>query len=443
MYEQQFNPYAANLAVVKGYFNRGKVLTRGVLQIISVALSILTSILMVVFAKDFFSDIYRLSSLVTNGNIDLDSSYFSQATDIAASSMAGTLIPTLFSAVIPVLIGAAFIVICTGSRKENGSPKAGVTILYVLSMIGMILMCIATGFVAIVGIFAIIMLNAVPGSVDNYYFNVNGQPVPLDYQAFTIAFTVLLIFILLIIVYALLYSIHQFRFYASVRKSITTVELQNKGAKAFGVMSVINAIFTGFSLLYAFFVIAAIASLGFSSPVIILFVFSLLASVLQFVMLILDASIALGYNKYIENMKYGYNGTPYDGITEGNYAPAAPVATPYAAPRQPQGDFGAQQNPYAPQPPYGAPASYGEPTPYPSPAAPVSEQPVDSYADTREPIAEPEPESVPETEPLAQPEPIAQPEPQQPTPVLSYCTSCGKPVTPGAVYCTNCGHRIN
>ena len=39
MYEQQFNPFGGNLAIVKGYFRSGKILTLGIFYVISIVLS--------------------------------------------------------------------------------------------------------------------------------------------------------------------------------------------------------------------------------------------------------------------------------------------------------------------------------------------------------------------------------------------------------------------
>ncbi len=426
MYEQQFNPYAANVAVVKEYFKRGKVLAMGILYLISAVLTVG----MAIFALNGFSDL--INQYMRSSGVN----FYVYSGASAALSAILTVITLCVGLIITVLTAVGFILMYTGSRKENGSPKAGVTILFVLSIISMaamILMCVGILLIVLLmSLFAGIAGMSGAVNTSDLTFTLNGMQYEIDPTAFTVIMVIAGVILALVLVYLLLYTIHRLRYYSSVRKSLTTVELQNKGAKAFGVMSVINAVFAGLSLTTPLFML--LGAVAESNPALLVVSgILLLSSVLKFIVYILDASIALGYKKHIDNMKYGYNGTPYEGISEGNYA-----AAPYAAPYQ-QNPYATRQNTYPSQPNPYAPQqnSYQEPAPYAAPVtppAPKAPTPAKDYTDLYS--------SAPaeETEPEAAPAPVSEPVQQPAAP--AFCTNCGASVTPDSTFCTNCGHRL-
>jgi hypothetical protein len=130
--------------------------------------------------------------------------------------------------------------------------------------------------------------------------------------------------------------------------------------------------------------------LNLNSAGVIYMILSSLSSIVAFVQLIFEAKVAFGYKKYIDNVKYGYN-----GYTAGPYSP-------YTAP---QG-----------QAPYAAPV-YSEPAQNAAPYEPaIPEAPANPYADPY----------------------TAAPQ----TPAAFVCPSCGSPVEPEALYCGNCGNKL-
>lgn len=462
MYEQPYNPYATNLAVVKEYFQKPKVLAMGILQILSILVMVIMAIVSSTAASQAISLMPEGDRFISFGG----GSFISAATIISVALSA-----------IPILVTAlGYILLYTGSRSENGRPTAGATTLFVMAIITL---CF-TGL-GVLGLLSTFLLGS---SVISIAQSFGGSYSYYGGSAGVISgiYIALMIFVALIMLYEVLYCVHKVRFFNSVRKSATSVELSCKGATGLGVMSVINAVLIGLVLLiYTFAFFAAMAASQYSyelqqfgSGVIVVFGIALGAVLIGFISAILEASIALGYKRHILAYTSTYN-TPY-GAAPGNGYAAAPYV-PYQQPVQPS----YQQPPYQPenrfapqnqapqfepqqpvdmdQNPYGD--SFG-PTEIPTaPAAPFV--PAESFDDltSPEPLAEApvsdEPAPAPaeqapswndliaQPEPVAEPEPIAQPvaEPVQETPAApAFCTNCGSPVQPDAMFCSNCGHKL-
>ena len=354
MYDQQFNPYGGNLAIVKGYFKSGKVLALGIFYLISVVLSF-------VFASSvsYSAIIYQMIDLLSRQGVNVPYQVMDQ---IAASTSSSAIISAVFSSIFPILTAIAFIIIFVKSRNasEASSPITGVNILYVLSMISLVFTIIGVVLFALayIGIFVI-------GVVAS---NRNNS----EYSGLIIAGMVFLGLIL--IVYAVLtiiYCVSCKNFYRSVKRSITTPELESKGAVPYGVFNIIFAVFTFISMSSSFIVFPGVGGVLFA------------AGLVNLLINIFIAIIALGYNKYITGIKQGINTAPY-GAAPYQAAPGTPYNTPdYTAPQP--------QNP-----------------PYADPATPTEQQP---YT-------------------------------EQPHPQAMYCPNCGAKTDPGAPFCSNCGTKL-
>ena len=171
-------------------------------------------------------------------------------------------------------------------------------------------------------------------------------------------------------------------FYRSVKYSLTTVRLQSKGAVAYGVFCIIGAVMYGFSLIGD---IILLIRGGFSADSLI----TVLSVLLLFVMLIFNASLALGYNRHIKRHTLGYSNIPYGAAPNAAYPSDA--QPPYTVPRQDYGDN------------------------YQSYNAPMQQNPYN--------------ESVPKTESPSQESKPA------------YCPNCGAS-TDGSAFCSNCGYKL-
>lgn len=336
MYEQPFNPYAANLAVIKGYFKQTKVLIIGILYIVSAIISIITSVITVSRTGQYINDAF---SIFKSFGLDpgVNENEIRQIVDaVSASSVTSTLPSIIVSAGIILLTAAAFIIMYVKSRSDapESGPKAGVTILYVLAVISLVFTIIGlVGTILLVILF--MYLAGTISSIGSDSIDIgNGYQLNIDGAAISVIVIVLGIFLLLVMIYSLIVAVSQKRYYGSIKASLNTVELQNKGAKAYGVLCIINAVFVGLSVFSSVYALMSFTSAGLTS-LIPTGILSIVSTVVSFLILIFNAMIALGYKKYIDEMKYGYNGAPYGG--QGGYTPAPAynnVQAPYAAPRQ-------------------------------------------------------------------------------------------------------------
>ena len=312
MYEQQFNPYAANVDIVKGYFRSGKVLALGILYLISLGLSVATTLMQPVSVT-----LDRFIGLFDQLGIDSSelSSYYSSA---VTESSASTVLSILFSSIITVLTAVAFIIIFAKSRSNDpeSTPSGGIGILRVFSVIAFVLSIIVVVLIVIAFVIFIIAISSV-----NEYFDGDVQKATV-FQVIAGLIVSLFIFLLLS------FTGSQKNFYRSAKWSLTSVDLETTGSVAYGVYNIIFAIFMGISMIGS----AITMITGFS----LFNLLSFLTVLVAFIILILTASLALGYNRYIKRQKYGYNDTPYGG------APNGPQDDNYRMPYggSPQGGYG-------------------------------------------------------------------------------------------------------
>jgi len=431
MYEQPYNPYENNLSIVKNYFKSNSVLILAILRaaaiIISIVLSIIVAMQLPAFIRSIEASILSfMSNTGAPGElISSTSELFYQAdgiiNSVVGSISTSSIISTITSQIVPGLIAIATFIIYFKSRNESplSSPKAGVTILYVLSVIFLvitIIACVAVGLVIVCLFWLYFQLGGRRSSIiltPDQFGSVNLTLEPELLLIFTIIITVIA---LIGMVIALLVATTRKRYFKSIKDSITGVELKNRGAKGYGIFCIIGAIFSGMSLLStpSSFVFLK----GMPSMLVTVIIFSTVIQLISFVGLIFEAKIALGYKTHIDNMKYGYNGaTPV--------SPAAPY-TPYVPTAAPVTDnYSADQNPYTSAPVYEQPqsndsyrsefAGYDRVPTYeePAPAVPV-------------PVEEPAPEVTAPAE----------------EPAVSVCPACGEPTEPGAPFCGNCGNKL-
>ena len=359
MYEQRFNPFAANVEIVKGYFKKGKVLIIGILYIIIAALIVLMSLLSPV--SDFNQNAQLLDRLGIQG---------SDASSLLAAASVSGVVTAVFTAILLLLTALAFILLFAKSHSAdpNSSPVAGATILYVLAVISFVSTIILTIFAAFG--YALMIVFGVS------FINSLGSTIPGEATVLLVIGGVILAIFLFLIIFM---RVCCKNYYRSVKNSLTTVELQNKGAAAWGVFSIIIAVFLGILTLAAAFGILT------SAPTITT-ILSLVIIGLTFIIQILDASIALGYSRYIKRYKTGYNNTPYSGTSNNGYAPVS------------NGSYATDRPPYQ--------QSYGSERP----DVPYH----DNFADQNAPVME------------------------RP----AHCPNCGAPVDPSLPFCGNCGTKL-
>ena len=328
MYEQPFNPYAANLAAVKNCLSRPKVLVLGILYIVSAVLGVIYTLLINantnLIAQTVFSYLESYGISMGSANDAIGS--------LNSNISASTIMSAAVSAIITLLFAAGFILMYVKSRNlsPESSPKSGVTILYVFAVISLVLTILGViGAVIVVLLFSYLFIAQTSGSGSSESVV---QSLETTYGVTSGAITAVLIIlgviVLLAIAYALFIAINRVRFYGSVRNSMQSIELENKGASPYGAACVINAIFTAFSITGMFTIFSVLTSSHVYTPIVTIFVISLLNTVLSAVMLIVEAAIAFSYKKHIDNIKFGYSdagdqgfhpGIPYDARANGGY----------------------------------------------------------------------------------------------------------------------------
>lgn len=301
MYEQQFNPYGTNLAIIKGYFKSGKVLTLGIFYIISVVFSIILG-----------------SSIPYSALIDQTLEYMSQSgvnvpidvrNTLIASVSASTIGTIIMSSIFPILTAIAFVIMFTKSRNtaEDSSPIAGITIMHVLSVISFVFTIIG---VIIVGILYIALFIIAMAAANN-------TSVPRSAGSGAV-----IVMVVLGILYAafafisIFYAASRKNFYRSAKRSINTPELESKGAVAYGVFNILLAIVSFINMIIYMVLLSQLAGIVFCSYAITMLI------------QIFTAIIALGYNKYINRQKNGINTAPYGAAPDN----AGPTPPPYNAP---------------------------------------------------------------------------------------------------------------
>ncbi len=358
MYEQRFNPFAANIEIVKGYFKKSKVLVIGILYLIIAAIGIISALLGPASGQ---AEVMQLLD-----RLGINSSDASVA--IAASSVTNV-ISAVFTAIIFTLTAVAFIILFAKSRSANpnSSPVAGATILYVLAIITFVCSIILAVLTVIAYALSVVFGISL--------FSRDSETTSQATVLFVIGGVILAIFLFLLIFVCACRK----NYYRSVRHSLTSVELQNKGATAWGVFNIIFAVFFGIST-----ILTLVET--FRNPVSLRSVLSAVMMAATFVTRILDASIALGYSRYIKRHITGYNNTPYNGAQNNGYAPV---------PNQPYANN---------RPPYHQPYRNDQP-------------------------------NVPYNDNFTQQNAPAQ---QRPT----VCPNCGAPVDPSLPFCGNCGTKL-
>ncbi len=403
MYEQPYNPFRNNIAIVKEYFKSPAVLILAIANIVSIIFSFISSFISADYMKDVMQQlsVYVDRNLVLqNANGDFGNEIVKGIRDVLASPDATM---TFSLPVFPILTVIGLLLLFAKCRNGNpdSSPSGGVTILNVVAVFGVIGAVMAVIGMMII-VVALYVLYAVFQSNPSRTFSIRlgAERLRID-SVFLLILAIALTVIVVISSFFILFgAINRKRYIGSIKNSISSVELSNKGAKAYGVYCIIMAVFTGFSI------ISTVSSL-FGNPaeevyrriglhitkdMTIIYVFSLISNIIAIVITILQAKIALGYAKYIDEKKNGYGVLPEEGA-------------PAFAPANVGVGVHTQQNPYT---------YLAQPKPE-APAAPAArdETFVNPYLDKEDK------------------------ETAQPT-----CPNCGAPVDGKAPFCGQCGTKL-
>ncbi len=321
-----FNPFLQNINIVKSYFRKPTVLTQGVLYIISAILSIATVVLMMPIMNNYIDTVFSLPQFTADMSAQ-ETEFISSFMDIYMNS--AMFFSLISSVVVTALVATAYFLIHFKSKSDNlmSTPKAGVTILYVLAIVQLIPIIIVTALIALLIIMMFILAFA-PSMVNE----TESFPFVIIAVIYTIVFGGMCAVLLL-------YYINQVRYYKSIRTSLTSVSLTYKGAGIFGVLSMIYGIYTilssfsGFGVIPMFNMIAELEpELTFMTeliePFAPAFIISAVASLLMGTIYIINAVIALGYKNHIKNYTYNYNEFSSSAVNQPPFAYDVPQQTP-------------------------------------------------------------------------------------------------------------------
>lgn len=434
MYPNQYaepttqNPYARNLQNLKEFLRRPVVLVLTVLstlQLLFTLISSLTGAFSVNLAS-YFDDIIPINPQVVQ--------LFSTTTVVSA----------LIGSIIPILTCVSLWIIYLKSRSDNpaATPSAGLTILYVLSII-------VLSFVCLILILLLIMMLAVGSIAASSYWE--GQ----------MAVAIILLVFLVVAPIFLLLSIGQMRFTGSLRDTARSNVMKTGGSVLFGVVYLILACFGVLGFLGSLGSLSVSRYSGYSLHSAGMTFYSVITQLLSLAVLVLCAVIALSYNSYAKgkNLEYAMEQQNAAFGQTNAYAPMHPSAQAYYSqqgdPQQPQ-SYGV--TPYPPRqnqiPTYGQ--SQQNPG-YPAPAAPT---PTDLQQPSTQQAAQPPafqspvtPQGAPAQQPappVEQPSPAAQqpetvnpPAAEQAAPHQNVvCPVCGCSIAQGDHICPQCGALI-
>lgn len=304
------NPYQQNIDIVKNYFKKPLVLAVAIVAALSVIASTIFS---------FYVNNSVTSLLNALSDVMTDADFYFQPTGYNVSSIFSSLVSLAISA-LPV---TAFFLIYFKSKNPDptSNPSAGFTILWVLSIIGLVGLSIGALF-CVLGVLALTFL---------LFLNTNSTS-DIEFGVGLLIFV--LIFVLVFMGVALFYQISQLRFYSSVRKSTQGLALESKGAAPYGVLAIIFGIISGFGVLSVFSIPSIMQtfsqSANFSGQEAYIFTsiidyvsniatFATIINLLVAVQSILIGVVAFGYNTYIKNLTSSFptggnqfNSNPYD-----------------------------------------------------------------------------------------------------------------------------------
>lgn len=306
MYEKRYNPFAANVELVKGYLKSGKVLILGILHFLSLALTVVTMVLV-----PYDRSVSELMSAINSLGVNT-SDFTSSIQSLLSNGTFPIVISAVLSAIFTILTAIAFIVMFAKSRNTNpdSNPSSGASILRTLSMITFVCSIILAVIIVAGYVLFIIGVSSVNESFGG------------DAQQATITQVVIGIVVSLFLILFISYVSCQKNFYRSIKWSLNSVKLYHSGAAGYGVFNIIFAVFIGISLTVS--AITVIKSFNISNLLV------LISNLLSCLTAIMTAAFALGYNRYIKQAKYGYS-DPYGGNAGAPYYPDDRGAQSYGA----------------------------------------------------------------------------------------------------------------
>ena len=319
MYKHQYNPYGANIEIVKGYLKSGKTLALGILYLLSIAASAFAVV--TIFTG---GSVYDYAEMLRSMGIDPSQANIAVSSSVGSATVS-VIAATFISFIFTLLAAIGFIVMFAKSRNESAdsNPSGGASILRAISLIGFICAIICVVFLVALFVIAYFFLDYFVAE-----FHMDSQAAEIIWIAGGVA-------ILLFSFFYIFYTAACKNFYRSIKRSLNSVDLHTKGSVAYGVFNIIGAVFVGLALIGS--VISVITAFSTANLV------SLIAAAISFLSSVLVASFALGYNSYIKRQKLSYIAPNGPGSGMPAYNTPAPQQGDPAAYRDNFSDYNASQ----------------------------------------------------------------------------------------------------
>lgn len=381
-----YNPYEQNSGLLKTFFSKPVVIILAAVGGVSALISIIS----------FFMQIGTLDTTIRYYNYMMGGQFASFYSNIKPLFI----IFSICSIAMTIINALGYFLLYSKSKNPDpqSNPKAGSTLLWVISIISFVVTCILAVFLIIVAF----ILFIASGEVSRYEASI---------------MTTVGVAMIIVALVFFFYFLFQFRFFSSIHTSFSSVQIVSKSSVAFAVFSIIFCVFAFISLFTSLDTATAMT------------VISSLISIVNSVFL---AVFALSYNSFVKSVTTGANPiggfmpnngqfNPYNQNTNGQ-APNMNMGYSYR-PQQPPVNDNNQFNGQQYQNPYGSSQQSSE-------ADKAYKNPYFSQ-DFEEQTVNPQNDTFNQT-------PV-QPEEQA---AQNKCPMCGAVHSGDDLFCGNCGARL-
>lgn len=265
-----YNPYEQNSGLLKTFFSKPVVIILAAVGGVSALISIIS----------FFMQIGTLDTTIRYYNYMMGGQFASFYSNIKPLFI----IFSICSIAMTIINALGYFLLYSKSKNPDpqSNPKAGSTLLWVISIISFVVTCILAVFLIIVAF----ILFIASGEVSRYEASI---------------MTTVGVAMIIVALVFFFYFLFQFRFFSSIHTSFSSVQIVSKSSVAFAVFSIIFCVFAFISLFTSLDTATAMT------------VISSLISIVNSVFL---AVFALSYNSFVKSVTTGAN--PIGGFMPNN-----------------------------------------------------------------------------------------------------------------------------
>ena len=265
-----YNPYEQNSGLLKTFFSKPVVIILAAVGGVSALISIIS----------FFMQIGTLDTTIRYYNYMMGGQFASFYSNIKPLFI----IFSICSIAMTIINALGYFLLYSKSKNPDpqSNPKAGSTLLWVISIISFVATCILAVFLIIVAF----ILFIASGEVSRYEASI---------------MTTVGVAMIIVALVFFFYFLFQFRFFSSIHTSFSSVQIVSKSSVAFAVFSIIFCVFAFISLF---------TSLDTATAM------TVISSLLSIVNSVFLAVFALSYNSFVKSVTTGAN--PIGGFMPNN-----------------------------------------------------------------------------------------------------------------------------